>query len=197
MSLINDALKRARQAHTANPGPAPAPGAPMQPAAPPQPLAPPAYFLPFMLCIFCAACWLIIKSWDHQQKIGKPDDAVDALTVMARESGPGPDAAMPIPENRNFELESWSGEPAPAAAPVATAAPEPAPAPAPPAPNPPPAASAYKLQGIFYRVTKPSAVINTKSVFVGDVVASATVKAIERDRVTLELDGRPLVLTLE
>ena len=54
----------------------------------------------------------------------------------------------------------------------------------------------FKLQGIFYRPSSPSAVINAKTVFVGDIVADAKVKAIDQSSVTLDLGSETKVLTL-
>ena len=54
----------------------------------------------------------------------------------------------------------------------------------------------FKLQGIFYRPASPSAVVNTKTVFVGDRIANARVKAIDKQSVTLEVAGETKVLTL-
>lgn len=60
-----------------------------------------------------------------------------------------------------------------------------------PAPQP-----AYKLQGIYWRPSNPSAVVNGKTVYVGDRVKNARVTAIDQESVTLKVDGRssPLVL---
>src|SRR5207248_810532 len=48
-----------------------------------------------------------------------------------------------------------------------------------------PSFPSVRLQGIFYRARNPSAVINAKSVFVGEKVAGAKVVAITRDSATL------------
>jgi hypothetical protein len=60
-----------------------------------------------------------------------------------------------------------------------------------PPPKPP-----LKLQAIFYRARNPSAVINSKTVFRGDKVADAKVLAIDRESVTLWVNGQTNVLTL-
>jgi len=50
------------------------------------------------------------------------------------------------------------------------------------------------VQGIFYRTNDPSAIVNGKTVFVGDTVDSARVVAIERQSVTVELaQGRKVL----
>ena len=53
-----------------------------------------------------------------------------------------------------------------------------------------------RLQGIFYRTSGASALIDAETVFIGDTVAGARVTAIDRASVTLERDGQTQVLTL-
>jgi hypothetical protein len=55
---------------------------------------------------------------------------------------------------------------------------------------------ALKLQGIFFRKSRPLVIINGDSYAVGDRVGNATVKAITRTSVVLELDGELKCLTL-
>ncbi len=54
----------------------------------------------------------------------------------------------------------------------------------------------WELNGIIYSETLPFAYVNHKSVKVGDTVNNATVVAIERKAVTLELDGRRFKISL-
>ena len=53
-----------------------------------------------------------------------------------------------------------------------------------------------KVQGIFFRAKNPAAVINAKTVFIGDQVSNAKVVAITTDSVTIEFNGNRKVLTL-
>jgi cytoskeletal protein RodZ len=53
-----------------------------------------------------------------------------------------------------------------------------------------------KVQGIFFRAKNPAAVINTKTVFIGDQVSNARVVAITPDSVTIEFNGNRKVLSL-
>ncbi|HYE30522.1 MAG TPA: hypothetical protein VEH27_03775 [Methylomirabilota bacterium] len=46
------------------------------------------------------------------------------------------------------------------------------------------------LQGIYYRLSKPSARISGKTLYVGDQISGATVKSIKRQSVTLEFQGQ-------
>jgi len=54
----------------------------------------------------------------------------------------------------------------------------------------------WELNGIIYNESLPFAYVNHKSVKVGDIVNNATVVAIERKVVTLELDGRRFKISL-
>ena len=54
----------------------------------------------------------------------------------------------------------------------------------------------YKLQGIFWRPSTPSAVVNGKTVFVGDRVETARVTAIDQNSVTLAVDGQSTALVI-
>jgi hypothetical protein len=207
MSLINDALKRATQAPSVA-TPAPQPEAPMQPVPQRRPAGLPAYFAPVLLFIISGACWFLVKGWDARRQAGLYPAPI---TVQARESAT-PSASVeatgaienrnefPIPANRQFALNDT---PSPSAsAPAAADSPEPvAPAAtassaAPPIPEPT-AAPTFKLQGIFYRPSHPSAVVNTKTVYIGDLILGGKVRAIDRQSVTIDIGGTTQVLTLQ
>lgn len=53
-----------------------------------------------------------------------------------------------------------------------------------------------KLQGIYYRLNNPSVLINGRTLFVGDRIEGARVVKIERQSVTLEVNGQQKVLEL-
>lgn len=55
---------------------------------------------------------------------------------------------------------------------------------------------AMKVQGVFYRSSTPSAIINGQSYNVGDHLGEVVVKAIDRTSVLVELGGEVRVLTL-
>jgi len=84
-------------------------------------------------------------------------------------------------------------------APVVT----PTPAPQPPITKtepvapPKPVFPELKLQGIFYRLNNPSALISGKNVRAGDLVQGVKVIAIERASVTLEFKGERREMTLD
>lgn len=87
---------------------------------------------------------------------------------------------------------------------VATRPLTPAPPSAPATPNPVPTPSAAQntfptlaLQGIYYRPTRPAAVINARTVYVGDRVANAKILAIDRREVTVQWKSEVRVLAFK
>ena len=193
MSLINDALKRATQTQPPGSTPPAILKEPMRPAGPVQ-SAPglPVYFVPVLLFVISGACFFLWKGW---QTTNQNQVASNTIIARAREVSAPPevefDENIAIPANRVFSVED---DPAPALAVITPAEPEASTVPVEEPPKPP--APALKLQGIFYRPANPSAVVNNKTVFLGDFVGSSRVKAIDRQSVTLERDGVTQVLTL-
>jgi hypothetical protein len=193
MSLINDALKRATKAQAASSASA---GAPMR-AADGRPTAGlPRYFVPVLLCIFCGAFWFIVRGWDARRQA---DFYPQPVTLHAREipSPPAePDPASTpygaIPQNRQFALNDEPVTSTITPVPSSTSTTLSTAVTSSPAPEPD-----YRLQGIFYRPTSPSAVVNSKTVYVGDLISGARVKAIDRQSVTIERSGQTQVLTLQ
>jgi hypothetical protein len=195
MSLINDALKRATEAQPAG-KPTPEMDTTMKPAPQPRTVGLPVYFTPVLLFIVSGACWFLIRGWDvRRQAIA----STTAIPVQAREAVEMPDipagegAELPIPANRRFALNDRPSSPIPvptgagasaefASASVAADDSQPA---------------TFKLQAIFYRPSNPSAVVNARTVFVGDRIDNARVKAIDRQSVTLEIAGETKVLTFQ
>ncbi|HTL15982.1 MAG TPA: hypothetical protein VL793_02040 [Patescibacteria group bacterium] len=72
--------------------------------------------------------------------------------------------------------------------------------PAPVRPGQPPVKADFpknaRLQGIIFNPKSPSAIINGKTVFVGDRVGHARVASIERASVTLQIEDQKLVLAV-
>lgn len=191
MSLINDALKRATQAQPPNSTPAPEPDSPMRPAEPPHgSVGLPVYFMPVLLFVVAGACFFIVQGWDAKRQSGLYPDPI---TIHARENGMPDTAAIaaqdkgaqPVQANRQFALNDTPAPTPTPGAPTAGIAAESEPA------------QSLRLQGIFYRPSKPSAVINSKTVFIGDTIAGGKVQSITRNSVTLVVDGETKVLTLQ
>ena len=201
MSLINDALKRASQAK-----PSPPAHQQSEPQLQPvehkrSPVVPLLFLLPVLLLVLALAGWLFIKAWRTEST---PKFSPIKLPVSAREAP----AAQPIgsfgapQQNNGFKPEPPSPQPAGSATRMAEAS-VPAPASAPTNPPiatadpPPPSFPSVRLQGVFFRLTHPQAMINSKTVSVGDKIANTKVIAITRDSVTLQWNGETKVLTLE
>jgi hypothetical protein len=190
MSLINDALQRAKQ----TPGaakPAPELGTTMKPAPPPRTTGLPMYFLPMLLLLVSGACWFLVKGWNTRSPDGASARAIPVQARASQATSSATGAESPTPTNRHLTL---SDSPKPAASTNTTPATAAAPVESAPETGTIPG---YKLQGIFYRPSNPSAVINSKTVFLGDRIANAKVKAIDRQSVTLDLEGETKVLTLQ
>jgi hypothetical protein len=205
MSLINDALKRATSRQPTTIPIDPEPAAPMQPVEYKR-RGLPWYFAPALLAIIAVACWFIVKGVQARRQAADP--ASKSLLVNAREPQPqdpapttvstpvvetaptSPGGATPTPPTAF--INNVSSDPAPSATQASATAPQAAPAPPPEPPKP-----AFRLQGIFFRLANPSALVNGKSVWVGSRVDGATVKTITRDSLTIEANGETTVLTLE
>lgn len=71
-----------------------------------------------------------------------------------------------------------------------------APAPPPPRTNAPVVFPKLKMQAVFLEKGEPSTIINGQSYGIGDHVGKATIKAISRAGVILELEGEVRLLTL-
>ena len=213
MSRINDALKKARQAHAATPSTAAGPALrPLRtPAAPPRRTS---FTRPVILLaaglLVGAACWigfawggkgLPVRANSMIYPPPAPTLEVSAppATTVVSNTEPAPTADVtPAP----------SETPAPAA-PVSLAATEPATAPdAPPVPTPSvsdasPAADApipeptLVLQGLLYRPGSPMAIINGQSVTIGSHVGDARVVAVDQHSATVvTATGRTNVLEM-
>ncbi len=211
MSLINDALKRAKQAQQQNRFGG-------QPAVRLQPVdyaSRPYYFLRSvvaLLAVLTLACsgWFFRKWWSSRgQRRSVVVAAYEAKAESAAQSKarpqPSPRKSV-IQVNTNIvvrtnvtvtpKLEA-DARPAPTTASISTlqtTASAPAPATEPAAP-PSPFAD-LKLRSIIYREDKPAAVINGDMLYVGDEIGGARVVRIERSSVTVERKGETNELRL-
>ena len=172
MSLINDALKRADEQHRQSDVAAPPPIKPLQPvpATKSRAWVPVVGMMVVLLMVLALAAWFLSKWWEAQKLKAK----------------------KPVPQQVVVEVPK----------------PKPPEEPPPPPTNPPPAVVeapppvvktnvTFKLQGVFIRTDKSSALINGKTVFVGDKLFDANVVSISADRVMLEEDGQTNVLVLK
>jgi hypothetical protein len=160
MSLINDALKRARQSQA---NPPPVGGPPLRPVEP-RNNSSLAWLLPaIIIFLIVVACFFIGLAMANR-----------TVTKIVNTPEPGVSTAQPV------EVVS---PPAPRPLAVETVVPnEPLP---------------FKVQGIVYDPSKPWAIINGKTVYVGDEIGGFRVKAISKYNVTFAgADGKEKTIGL-
>ncbi len=171
MSLINDALKRAKQSQQP------------QQQAPTPPLVPPVsaqsdgqgganwLFSVLLVALIIGASVLLGLAFLPRKPM--PQTTPSAV--------PAPSAQIPVPASVAVKPPA----PATALAPtqsVAVVAP------------PPPA---LKVQGIFYNSDRPQAIVNGRTVYIGDNVSGFQVKLISQDKVSfIAPDGSEKTLAL-
>jgi len=121
---------------------------------------------PLVAVVFAAGTFMVMRGWQGSRTVSAKETQVETASAL------------------------------PSTTPVAA----PAPKPEPPVTNAVAAVPAsfpdLKLQGVIWSPSRPSAVINGKSVFVGEKVERAVVTAIEQESVTVTLNGEERVLTL-
>jgi hypothetical protein len=221
MSLINDALRRAKKAHQETSAPPP----PAPSFRPVEPLPPAArgglgLLAPITLVMVVLLGLLLFWQWSKKEGSSTAPTGGAQLNVSARTPTPEvtaqptevPGSPTPAP-NASVSAKGVAGNIAEAkpavsehsargsissntnlpAVLVETGASNrvAAPEPAPPAPAP------LKLQGIVYNPRRPSAMINGHVMFVGDRIRDLRILAIRADTVLLVGGGRTNLLSLE
>ena len=132
-----------------------------------------------------------------RERPAPPPEPADAGRIADRQiEAPSPSALIPPMGGATGTETSPTSTPAdsaPGTAPAAVAA-----AAQPLAPvSPGPAFPKLKLQGIFYRPTNPSVVINAQTLYRGETIQQARVIEITQKSATLLWEGETKVLTLE
>lgn len=218
MSLINEALKQAGQTGVnAVPSASPRAVGVLRPAASTshsRPLL--LILLPVTLIAALAMAYLVFKqAWSNAPEpvpvadnrptaASKPaEDWFQPMTPAAKSA---PATVAPVAPSSPAtpgvaSVSDSAGAPTapPVSAPAATPVPAApamtmaaAPATAPATPPPP----AFRLQGITFSASAPSALVNGRTVFVGDEVDGAMVTRIDQRSVTLAVEGRTQVLRM-
>jgi hypothetical protein len=211
MSLINEALKRAKQAQNRPPA-APANPATMQPVDTALPAG-----IPLSLLVASAALMGILILGAGFILLGRspaptaPLQAAESLipsatpallemppvfTQEAPAQLPAPIASDPVDRAAMAPSSSWPAEipgPVPqfASASLVQMVEQPLPELAmtsPPLPNQAVSDPALKLQGIFFRLSNPSVMINGEVLFQGDTIDGARVIRIERNSVIVQTE---------
>ena|SRR5438445_9207761 len=208
MSLINDALKRAKQAPPP-PAPSHSPQLHFRPVEENR-TARHGFGVMMPVAFALVALLVLFLGWELAQKNAATKQAAFAgqselvaraaspTTIPTPATVPAP-TAPPIAEPAPAPPPSAS-EPPPAIAPSERPAGTPAVADAPPPPVPDVAAAAAKpvlrLQTIVFSPARPSAMINGKIVFVGDKIGEFHVSAITKSSVTIFNSGQTNTLEL-
>ena len=207
MSLINDALKRTKDAQQQNPPPAGGP--PLKPADPATAKSTSNAKSLLYIMIACvvvgnALLFFAIKDRGTKKETASAVPASATPTTTATTTTPTPTIATAVPAAPVAPTTS-SPPPQPAKpepAPIVAASPAPIPkeknsndAPVTARPEPPKPAP-LKLQSIIYNPSRPSAMVSGKFVLVGDKVQGFRVTAIDQETVTLVGNGATNVLSL-
>ena len=180
MSLINDALKRAKAAQKNDPpaGGPPLDFRPVDPGhnAPKRPvwLSVIGVIAPVVLI---GILWKVFSTKEQPLKVEAKGVVAPTNTEASQASAPASKSPIPPPEPKPTTYQPRTQALAGATS-LALAEPP-----------------ALKLQGIVFHPTRPSAVISGKSVFVGDKTGNFRVTAIARDSVTLVSATETNVLT--
>jgi hypothetical protein len=200
MSLINDALKRANEVQT----PPPLPSQTTKTLSPVEPPSPSSRF-PLIIHLLLLGVIVLLAGFFLLRGFNRKDEAGNWRSPLqrafAREKGSEHKAAANVDEEAaepghpqasviGTKSQVRDGRPAVATnsgiAPVA-----------------PPSLAAssnnfpqLKVQGIFFRAKNPGALVNSKTVFVGDWIANAKVVEIRADGITVEFQGRKKVFDL-
>ena len=183
MSLINDAIKRAGQTPAPRTNPAET-AAGMRPIEYERPSRFPwAIVIAILVPVFALAIWFIVKGW----QLSKTDRSGELVARARMQPAP----STPDPAVVGFQVPQIVIVSNPPAQVIYTSAPvaqvvEPE----------QPAFPSLKLQGLYWRPSRPSAVINSKTVYVGDRVEMARVTAIDKESVTVQWESETKVLTL-
>jgi hypothetical protein len=195
MSLINDALRRAKQAQEQAPR-APAPHLPFRPVEPAQHsarhglglLVPTTVLVVALLGLMLVWHWIQTRGGANPTEVNARMANVQPTTAPALAPPPSVSssasaaeaaAAAALVDNQIANMEEGEADGTSAAVGVE---------PPPPAP--------LKLQGILYNPKQPSAMISGRTVFVGDKVGDLRVAAIGKDSAILVGAGQTNVLSL-
>lgn len=192
MSLINDALKRAKQSRKEAPVAQVEPP-PLRPADPSfRPGLWPFLVIPLVLAVVLALAGIFLWRWVDQIKPQPTQVAartvvsslITANTARVAPQTVKPEAPTPRAMEKSDGAANVVAATTSATSNTTVAAVE------------PPASAPLKLQGIFYTRKNPSAVINGKIRAVGDRIGEAQLIAIGPESVTVVVAGKTNDLTL-
>ena len=198
MSLINDALKRAKQAQKENPAWPPA--LQFKPAAPSQRRSsgPPILLIVAVVVVLALVGLFVVSALQKRETVHRVANGKQPDESIVQTGAPS--VATPAANSVPGQLVSTTDNAVAAVNPATV----PSPAPTDSVTNfavaaaeaTPPRPALPKLQGIFYRPAQPSAVINAKNVFIGSRVGEFQVLAITQQSVTIGSATQTNVLSL-
>ena len=218
MSLINDALRRAKDAQRQAPPPPP-PDLPFRPVEPAQQNARRGLGLLLPLALVVVALLTLLFAWQWAQRRNPAEPAKTTARVTSTVTAPQP-ASTPAASGATASARAPQPDPAaqPASSPssvnraaatlAATAASTTTNVPAADAqegevtnalamtPPSPPKPAPLRLQAIVFNPTRPSAMISGRTLFIGDKLGDLRVVGIDHESVTLVGVGQTNVLSL-
>src|SRR3954471_21731748 len=198
MSLINDALKRAKETQSPEP-PAAGEHLHFRPVEGDHSVRHGlGLLLPIALALIALLGLFFVWELAHKNSGATPEPELVARAATSTAPAPAPPAnpsssrvLEPAPATGQPGAVPGAPEPRPATAPA-----EPATAPVADEPPAPPKPAPLRLQGIAFNPAHPSAVINNKTVYIGDRVGEFRVSAITAETATLFNASHTNVLTL-
>jgi hypothetical protein len=202
MSLINDALKRAKQAQQPQPTPPSFREAPLHVAPAPHsshlwPMALGALGLAVIMAV--VVVWYSIRhqpaSIPSEVNLAPAGVVKKSLTVESSPQALIVKATMKTPPPTSEPVASSESPPSPknaVSAPAPVAKPAPASEPLPHKADFP----SMRLQGILYNPKNPAAIINGRTLRVGEKISGVTVTAITQDKAMVTWNGMTNVLSL-
>ena len=210
MSLINDALKRAKEAQQQAPPP---PSTQMQfrPVEPAQRARHGLGLLvPAALAVVALLALIFVWQWAQARTAAEPREARalprPAPSLRTRSPAVAAPAAQPSPPAQPSprpdavtdvaNLLPVTSSTTPASPPLAQEQESNDTNSAAIAPPPPPKPAPLRLQAIVFNPKRPSVLINGKTLFIGDKLGDARVVAIDQESATLVGAGKTNVLTL-
>lgn len=189
MSLINDALKRARQVQQETP-PVAGPEPEFRPVDPEQ-ADPVSRKLAAPAVLAGVAILAVVLLW--QAIRGTPSTEPAPTVVSARTPVRQPASPPPVPERVDPDLVAAVEEVSPTVPPAQIPS---APRPAETTPTPTATTKTFRLQAVVYHPQRPSAMVDGQTVFTGDRFADYRVARITRNSVTLTSDAGDVTLKL-
>ncbi|MEY4386732.1 MAG: hypothetical protein RLY20_2015 [Verrucomicrobiota bacterium] len=187
MSLINDALKRTKEAQQLTPAAANGPELKTIDSATAKTASSSKTLLYIMVaCVFLGNALIFLHYFLNDQGNKKPAPATASTNIVS----PQVTAAVTPPSPAAVSATPPAAQPATNSSSLADTNIATVTAPEPPKPAP------LRLQSIIFNPRRPSAMVSGKFVFVGDKVQGFRVTAINQESVTLIGNGQTNVLSL-